>query len=77
MIRDDVLRERAMSYRKALKKYTLYQIPQGNKELQRIILSAPVIRKCSVNAEECLLLVETKSIEKFKETLLKYGFAME
>jgi len=59
------------------KKYTLYQIPQGNKELQRIILSDPVIRKCSVKAEGFLLLVETASLRKFKDALLKYGFTMK
>lgn len=58
------------------KQYTLYQIPQDNKELQRIILSDPVIRKCCVKAEGFLLLVDTALLKVFKETLLKYGFTM-
>lgn len=58
------------------KQYMLYQIPHDNKELQRIILSDPVIRNCCVKAEGYLLLVDTDLLKVFKETLLKYGFTM-
>lgn len=71
------VKERWQPLKTPRKQYTLYQIPQGNKELQRIILSDPMIRKCSVKAEKFLLLVETKSLKTFKEALMKYGFAME
>ena len=71
------VQERWQPMEEPKKKYTLYQIPQDNKELQRIIVSDPVIRKCSIRAEGFLLLVETASLKKFKDALLKYGFTMK
>ena len=56
------------------KKYTLLQIPAGNKELQRIILTDPTIRKYSLKAEGFILLVETNNKGKVVEALKKYGY---
>ena len=58
------------------KKYTVMEIPTDNKELQRIILSDPVIRKYSVKAEGYLLLVETSNKSKVAEALKKYGYLL-
>jgi len=58
------------------KKYIVFEIPTDNKELQRIILSDPVISKCSVKAEGYLLLVEMSNKSKVVDALKKYGYLL-
>lgn len=58
------------------KKYTLLQIPAGNKELQRIILTDPTIRKYTLKAEGFILLVESNNKGKVVEALKKYGYLL-
>lgn len=56
------------------KKYTLLQIPKDDKELQRIIISDPEIRKYTLKAEGFILLVETDYKDKVVKALKKHGF---
>ncbi len=56
------------------KKYSLLQIPVGDKELQRIVLNDPVVRKYTLKAEEFILLVETTNKSKVVDALKKYGY---
>lgn len=58
------------------KKYSLLQIPSDNKDLQRIILSDPVIRKYTLKAEAFILLVETSNKGKVVDALKKYGYLL-
>lgn len=58
------------------KKYSLLQIPADNKELQRIILSDPTIKKYSLKAEGFILLVETSNKGKVVDALKKYGYLL-
>lgn len=58
------------------KKYIVMEIPTTNKELQRIILSDPVISKYSVKAEGYLLLVEANNRIKVADALKKYGYLL-
>ncbi len=58
------------------KKYTVMEIPKDNQELQRIILSDPVISKYSAKAEGYLLLVETANTSKVADALKKYGYLL-
>lgn len=58
------------------KKYSLLQIPSDNRDLQRIILSDPVIRKYTLKAEGFILLVETSNKGKVVDALKKYGYLL-
>lgn len=58
------------------KKYSLLQIPSANKDLQRIILSDPIIHKYSLKAEGFILLVETSNKGKVVDALKKYGYLL-
>lgn len=58
------------------KKYSLLQIPSDRKDLQRILLSDPEIRKYSIKAEGYILLVETNNKNKVVEALKKYGYLL-
>lgn len=58
------------------KKYIVMEIPTANKELQRIILSDPVIGKYTVKAEGYLLMVETSNKSKVADALKKYGYLL-
>ena len=58
------------------KKYSLLQIPADNKELQRIILTDPTIRKYTLKAEGFILLVEANNKGKVVEALKKYGYLL-
>lgn len=58
------------------KKYIVMEIPTDNKELQRIILSDPIISKYSVKAEGYLLLVEVSNRIKVAAALKKYGYLL-
>ncbi len=58
------------------KKYSLLQIPSDNKDLQRIILSDPVVRKYTLKAEGFILLVETSNKGKVVDALKKYGYLL-
>ncbi len=58
------------------KKYALLQIPSDDKELQRIILSDPVVRKYTLKAEGLILLVETANKGKVEDALKKYGYML-
>lgn len=55
-------------------KYSLAQIPADNKELQRILLTDPVIRKYTVKAEGYLLLIEIAHQKQVAERLKTYGY---
>lgn len=70
------IRERCNPMTTSRKKYTVMEIPKDNKELQRIILSDPVISKFSVKAEGYLLLVETLYKGKVAAALKKYGYLL-
>lgn len=58
------------------KKYIVMEIPTNNKDLQRIILSDPIISKYSVKAEGYLLLVEVSNRIKVAAALKKYGYLL-
>ena len=58
------------------KKYSLLQIPSDQKDLQRILLNDPVIRKYSLKAEGFILLVETSNKGKVVDALKKYGYLL-
>ncbi len=58
------------------KKYSLLQIPSGNKDLQRILLTDPIIRKYTMKAEGFILLVETSNKSKVVDALKKYGYLL-
>lgn len=68
------VRRRIHPFQRVAKTYTLAQIPADNKELQRILLTDPVIRKYTLKAEGYLLLIETKQQEKVRERLKTYGY---
>ena len=70
------LKKRCKPMKAPQKKYSLFQIPADNKELQRIILIDPVIRKYSLKAEGFILLVETSNKGKVMEALKKYGYLL-
>ena len=56
------------------KKYLLLQIPADNKDLQRIILTDPMIRKYTLKVENFMILVESSNYKKVCDTLKKYGY---
>lgn len=56
------------------KEYTLLQIPADDKELQRVILTDPEIRKYTLKAENFILLVETDYKDRVMKALKKHGF---
>ena len=68
------VRRRIHPFQTIAKTYTLVQIPADNKELQRILLTDPVIRKYTLKAEGYLFLIETKQQEKVRERLKTYGY---
>lgn len=70
------LKKRCKPMRAPLKKYSLLQIPADNKELQRIILSDPIIKKYSLKAEGFILLVETNNMGRVVDALKKYGYLL-
>lgn len=55
-------------------KYTLLQIPADDKELQRVILTDPEIRKYTLKAEGFILLVRTFYKDKVMKALQKHGY---
>lgn len=57
-------------------KYILTKIPKENKELQRILLTDPVIRKYTVKAEGFLLLIEEDHMKQVSERLKTYGYVL-
>lgn len=61
---------------KPKKKYLLLQLPAENKELQRIVLSDPNIRKYILKAEDYHILVEQDNYKKFCDILKKYGYLL-
>lgn len=68
--------ERCNPMLKPKKKYLLLQLPAEDKELQRIVLSAPNIRKYILKAEEYHILVEQDNYKKFCDILKKYGYLL-
>lgn len=68
------LKSRCKPMKAPQKKYSLLQIPTDNKELQRIILSDPIVRKYTLKAESFILLVETANKGKVVDALKKYGY---
>ncbi len=58
------------------KKYSLLQIPSDNKDLQRIVLNDPTIRKYTLKAEGFIILVETTNKSKVVDALKKYGYLL-
>ena len=68
--------ERCNPMLKPKKKYLLLQLPAENKELQRIVLSDPKIRKYILKAEDYHILVEQDNYKKFCDILLKYGYLL-
>ena len=70
------LKKRCKPMKAPQKKYSLLQIPADNKELQRIILSDPIVKKYSLKAEGFILLVETNNKGRVAEALKKYGYLL-
>ena len=70
------LKKRCKPMKAPQKKYSLLQIPADNKELQRIILTDPIIKKYSLKAEGFILLVETSNKGKVVDALKKYGYLL-
>ncbi len=70
------LKDRCKPMKEPQKKYSLLQIPSGNKELQRIILGDSVIRKYTLKAEDFIILVETANKSKVVDALKKYGYLL-
>lgn len=68
------LEKRSKPLKEVRKEYTLLQIPKDDKELQRIIISDPEIRKYTLKAEGFILLVETDYKDKVVKALKKHGF---
>lgn len=68
--------ERCSPMIKPQKQYKLLQLPADNKELQRIVLSDPNIRKYILKAEDYHILVEQDNYKKFCDTLKKYGYLL-
>lgn len=58
------------------KKYELFKLPARDKELQRIVMSDPNIRKYTLKAEDYHILVEEEYYKEFRNTLLKYGYLL-
>lgn len=61
---------------KPKKQYKLLQLPADNKELQRIVLSDPNIRKYILKAEDYHILVEQDSYKKFCDIMKRYGYLL-
>lgn len=61
---------------KPKKQYKLLQLPAENKELQRIVLSDPAIRKYILKAEDYHILVEQDNYKKFCDIMKKYGYLL-
>lgn len=57
-------------------KYSLMQIPADNKELQRILLTDPIIRKYTIKAEGYLLLIDIAYQKQVADRLKTYGYVM-
>ena len=70
------IKKRCKPMKAPQKKYALLQIPADDKELQRIILSDPVIRKYTLKAEGFILLVEITNKSKVEDALKKYGYLL-
>ena len=70
------LEDRCKLMKAPQKKYSLLQIPSDNKDLQRILLTDPIIRKYTMKAEGFILLVETSNKDKVVDALKKYGYLL-
>lgn len=70
------IKKRCKPMKAPQKKYALLQIPADDKELQRIILSDPIIRKYTLKAEGFILLVEITNKSKVEDALKKYGYLL-
>ncbi len=70
------MEDRSKPMKAPTKKYSLLQIPSDNKELQRILLTDPTIRKYSLKAEGFILLVETANKSKVVDALKRYGYLL-
>ena len=70
------LKSRCKPMKAPQKKYSLLQIPADNKELQRIVLGDPIVRKYTLKAEDFILLVETANKGKVVEAMKKYGYLL-
>ncbi len=57
-------------------KYQLLQLPAADKELQRIVLGDPTLKKYTLKAENYLVLVEQDNYKKVCEALKKYGYLL-
>lgn len=72
----ETLLARCSPMQKPKKKYLLMQLPSQNKDLQRIVLSDPDIRKYTLKAENYHILVEQDNYKKVCDVLKKYGYLM-
>lgn len=70
------LKKRCKPMKAPQKKYSLLQLPSDDKELQRIVLNDPTVRKYTLKAEGFILLVETNNKSKVVDALKKYGYLL-
>lgn len=57
-------------------RYAIYQVEAGNKELQKLLSTDPVIRKYTVRAENYLLLIEVKYQKQVIDRLKSFGYLL-
>ncbi len=56
--------------------YSIFQIPESNKELRQLIAKDPVLQKITLKAEGFHILVDDAHLLKFKNRLQEFGFLM-
>lgn len=56
--------------------YTILNIPRDNKELQRIVLTEPSVRKFVVKAENYTILIKQSELSQFASALKKFGYIL-
>ncbi len=72
----DQLARKCKLLAKPKKKYQLLQLPPADKELQRIVLGDPTVRKYTLKAEDYHILVEQENLKKVCDALKKYGYLL-
>lgn len=56
--------------------YTILNIPPDNKELQKIVLTEPSVRKFVVKAENYTILIKQSELSQFASALKKFGYIL-
>lgn len=56
--------------------YTILNIPRNNKELQKIVLTEPSVRKFVIKAENYTILIKQSELSQFISALKKFGYIL-